>query len=58
MELALLHSKTFLSMVLLSYIYSATASGQTQNNSVYDLNGEWVAEGTILEFVLRLMAHV
>ena len=50
----MLHSKTFLSMVLLSYIYSATASGQTQNNSVYDLNGQWVAEGTIFRVRLEI----
>ena len=50
----MLHSKTFLSIVLLSCIYSATASGQTQNNSVYDLNGEWVAEGTIFRVRLEI----
>jgi len=50
----LLHSKTFLSIVLLSCIYSATAYGQTQNNSVYDLNGEWVAEGTIFRVRLEI----
>ena len=50
----MLHSKTFLSIVLLSCIYSATAYGQTQNNSVYDLNGEWVAEGTIFRVRLEI----
>ncbi len=50
----MLHSKAFLSIVLLSCIYSATASGQTQNNSVYDLNGEWVAEGTIFRVRLEI----
>ncbi len=50
----MLHSKTFLSIVLLSCIYGATASGQTQNNSVYDLNGEWVAEGTIFRVRLEI----
>ena len=50
----MLHSKTFLSIVLVSCIYSATAYGQTQNNSVYDLNGEWVAEGTIFRVRLEI----
>ena len=50
----MLHSKAFLSIVLLSCIYGATASGQNQNNSVYDLNGEWVAEGTIFRIRLEI----
>ena len=35
-------------------MYSATAAGQTQNNLVYDLNGEWVAEGTIFRVRLEI----
>ena len=50
----MLHSKTFLSVVLLSCIYSASFHGQTQNNSVYDLNGQWVAEGTVFRVRLEI----
>ena len=47
--------KTFLLIVFLYFIYSAAAYSQFQNNSSYDWNGEWMAEGTI--FRVRLVVE-
>tara|TARA_B100000427_G_C15403205_1_gene548631 strand:- start:476 stop:874 length:399 start_codon:yes stop_codon:yes gene_type:complete len=55
-------SKNFLSIVFFYLIYSATAYSQFQNNSSYNWNGEWMAEGTIFRVRLevegsRLIVH-
>ena len=55
-------SKNFLSIVFFYLIYSASAYSQFQNNSSYNWNGEWMAEGTTFRVRLevegsRLIVH-
>tara|TARA_B100000579_G_scaffold216160_1_gene176744 strand:+ start:369 stop:767 length:399 start_codon:yes stop_codon:yes gene_type:complete len=55
-------SKNFLSIVFFYFIYSASAYSQFQNNSNYNWNGEWMAEGTTFRVRLevegsRLIVH-
>ena len=55
-------SKNFLSIVFFYLTYSASAYSQFQNNSSYNWNGEWMAEGTTFRVRLevegsRLIVH-